>query len=46
MMTTELNTRMYGWWSRAPGTDRYEKSYGIEPLYKPETQPLYEKLYK
>ena len=45
-MTTELNTRIYGWWSQAPESDRYEKSYGIEPLFKQGAHPLYEKLYK
>jgi len=46
MMTTELNTRMYGWWSQTPETEGYEKSYGIKPLIKQGTHPLYEKLYK
>jgi hypothetical protein len=45
-MITNTNKNIYGQWSRTMDTDRLEKTYGIEPLYKQGTHPLYERLYK
>ncbi len=45
-MNTVSNTNAYGKWCRSTETDRYEKRYGIEPLYKQGTHSLYERLYK
>jgi hypothetical protein len=45
-MKTDSKNNVYGQWSRTTDTDRYEKSYGIAPLYKQGTHPLYERLYK
>ena len=45
-MIEKSNSNIYGQWSRTKETEGYEKSYGINPMYKQKTQPLYERLYK
>ena len=45
-MTENSKITVYGQWSQTPEVYPYEKTYGIEPMYKQGTHPLYERLYK